>query len=98
MPGAPALSITWSQAMVPLGSHDDLARKERPASLAPEPPGHWRWVGTKTLLFEPEDRFPRSTRYEALVPAGVESESGGALEQELRWSFETPRLKLTLVG
>ena len=51
---APNLSVTFSQPMVALTSHDELQRTARPVSLTPEPPGQWRWVGTKTLLFEPQ--------------------------------------------
>ena len=70
VPLASHLSITFSQPMVPVGSHDDLAAKGVPVRLTPEPPGKWRWVGTRTLLFEPTGRFPMATTYRVEVPAG----------------------------
>src|SRR5688500_5175571 len=53
VPIASHLSVTFSQPMVPVGAHGDLAAKGVPVRLIPEPPGKWRWVGTRTLLFEP---------------------------------------------
>src|SRR5262249_28017537 len=58
VPIAPHLSITFSQPMVAVTSNQDLAASEVPVKLTPQPPGKWRWVGTKTLLFEPQNRFP----------------------------------------
>ena len=48
------------------------AEKVQPAELRPLPPGgRWRWVGTKTLLFEVEPRLPMATEYSVTVPAGT---------------------------
>ena len=69
VPLAPPLSVTFSQPMVAVTSHADLAAVARPVRLSPEPPGQWRWVGTKTLIFEPTGRFPMATDYRVEVPA-----------------------------
>ena len=62
--------------------------------LSPPIPGHWRWVGTKTLLFEADvdgaDRLPMATEFMVTIPAGTESASGMALEQPVSWAFRTP--------
>src|SRR5260221_2274943 len=78
--------------MVAVTGHEDLGREARAVRLAPEPPGQWRWVGTKTLLFEPAGRFPMATDYRAEVPAGTRSavEGGRALAQALMRTFTTP--------
>ncbi|MGE0493138.1 MAG: alpha-2-macroglobulin family protein [Vulcanimicrobiota bacterium] len=81
----PHLSVTFSQSMVALGADDS-----RPVQLSPEPPGQWRWVGTRTLLFEPEGGFPMATDYTIEVPAGLTSTAGGRLTQPGRWTFSTP--------
>ncbi|MBI4510792.1 MAG: hypothetical protein HY698_14245, partial [Deltaproteobacteria bacterium] len=52
VPLAPHLSVTFSQPMVPVTSVDELAKLPRPVRITPEPPGKWRWIGSKTLLFE----------------------------------------------
>ncbi len=104
VPIAPQLSVTFNQPMVALTSHAELAKLERPVKLSPEPPGTWRWIGTKTLLFDPrgevssgseqQARFPMATEYTVEVPAGVKSASGEVLAQSVRWTFKTPTVTL----
>src|SRR5262245_59994627 len=94
VPIAPHLSITFSQPMVPVTSNQDLAASEVPVKLTPQPPGKWRWIGTKTLLFEPQNRFPMATGYTVEIPAGTKSATGGALAAAKRWTFSTPPLQI----
>jgi len=89
VPLAPELSITFSQPMVPVTSQDDAAANV-PVKLSPQPKGKWRWLGTRTLLFDPDVRFPQATTYTVTVPAGTKSENGGALASETKFTFETP--------
>jgi uncharacterized protein YfaS (alpha-2-macroglobulin family) len=89
VPLAPQLSITFSQPMVAVTSQDEAAQTV-PVKLSPQPPGKWRWVGTKTLLFEPSGKFPMATEYAVTVPAGTRSASGGTLAVAKTWSFTTP--------
>ena len=91
---APNLSVTFSQPMVAVTSHDDSVKNGVPVTLTPVPPGGWRWVGTKTLLFESEKRFPMATEFKATVPAGTKSATGGALAAERTWTFRTPPVTL----
>lgn len=90
VPLAPQLSITFSQPMVAVTSNDDLAAQEVPVKLSPQPAGKWRWVGTKTLLFVPDGRFPMSTQYTATVNAGTKSANGGSFPVTKTWTFATP--------
>ncbi len=91
----PHVSVTFSQPMVAVTSQEE-ASKIVPLTLTPEPRGQWRWVGTRTLLFEPKtaegDRahFPMATEYQVTIPKGSTSALGTALEEELSWSFATP--------
>jgi uncharacterized protein YfaS (alpha-2-macroglobulin family) len=90
----PQLSITFSQPMVAVSSQAEAAAQV-PALLEPQPAGAWRWLGSRTLVFEPTDgRFPMATRYQVSVPAGTRSAVGGALAQEHRFVFATPAPKL----
>ena len=84
------LSITFNQPMEAVTAHADLAAQSLPVQLTPQPPGAWRWVGTKTLLFETDVRFLMATRYTAPVPAGTASALGGDLANTLTWRFDTP--------
>lgn len=87
---APFLSITFDQPMVPLTSHAELAVNEVPVKVTPLPEGEWRWVGTKTLVFQPTFRFPMATRYTVEIPAGTTSANGGKLAETVSFSFVTP--------
>jgi uncharacterized protein YfaS (alpha-2-macroglobulin family) len=94
VPLAPHLSITFSQPMVALGSRVSLAHAAPPARLSPQPPGEWRWVGTRTLVFEPEGRFPMATDFRVEVAAGTRSATGGVLAAASTWTFSTPPPRL----
>jgi alpha-2-macroglobulin len=89
VPIAPNLSVTFSQPMVPITSQEEAA-KYVPVKLDPEPRGKWRWIGAKTLLFEPEVRFPMATHYSVSVPAGTKSANGATLSNAKTWTFTTP--------
>jgi alpha-2-macroglobulin len=90
IPLAPQLSVTFSQPMVAVTSYAELEAAGVPVRLTPQPAGKWRWVGTKTLLFVPDGRFPMATEYRVTVPAGTKSANGGALPATKAWSFATP--------
>jgi alpha-2-macroglobulin len=94
---SPNLNLTFNQPMVALTSIADLAAQDAPVILSPQPAGQWRWVGTKTLVFEPvaptcyaAGRFPMATAYTVTVPAGTRSAVGGVLDKALTFSFSTP--------
>jgi len=91
---APHLSVTFSQPMVPVTTVAQVQAENVPVRLTPQPKGRWRWVGTQTLLFEPEGRFPMATQYQVEVPAGTASATGGQLAEAVRWSFGTPPPRL----
>lgn len=89
VPMAPELSISFSKPMVALTSQEDAATNV-PVKLNPQPPGKWRWLGTKTLIFDPVERFPMATTYIVTVPARTRAADGSRLGAEKVWSFTTP--------
>jgi len=91
VPTAPELSITFSQPMVALTSQAEAATNV-PVKLSPQPSGKWRWLGTRTLIFQPDGKFPMATTYSVTVPAGTRAENGSPLATEKSWSFTTPPL------
>ena len=93
VPLAPELSVTFSDAMVAVTSQDDAAAV-KPVKLTPEPPGKWRWIGTRTILFDPAVRFPQATTYKVEIPAGTKSANGNELKAGVNFSFTTPPPKL----
>ncbi|HEX6133759.1 MAG TPA: Ig-like domain-containing protein [Longimicrobiales bacterium] len=87
---APQLTITFSDAMVPLTTVAGTEERTPPARLAPQPPGRWTWIDTRTLRFQPDTRFPMATTFTVEVPAGTRSAAGEALAEPVRASFTTP--------
>ena len=91
---APFVSITFNQPMVPLATIGQLEDSDVPAEISPPLPGHWQWIGTRTLRFEHDqeifDRLPMATTYVVEIPEGTESQSGGELAETFRFEFETP--------
>ena len=93
--GTPPLSVTFSQAMVAVSSNDEVNAAAVPVKLTPQPPGRWRWIGTKTVTFEPSGfggRFPMATRYTVEIPARTKAINGQTLPATKQWSFSTPPL------
>ena len=90
VPLAPHLSITFNQPMVAVTSHADTVAKAVPVKLSPTPPGKWRWLGTRTLMFDPEVRFPAATEYSIEIAEGTRSASGAVLAKTRKFSFATP--------
>lgn len=82
--------VAFNQPMVPLASVGELAQGTSPLKLSPQPEGRFRWLDTRTLVFEPWARMPFATRYEAKVPAGVRASSGAIMGADHTWSFVTP--------
>jgi alpha-2-macroglobulin len=101
VPLAPHVSVTFSQPMVPVTSLAELEKRPVPVKLTPQPKGRWRWVGAKTLLFEPESlepesgevtpgRMPMATEYTVEIPAGTQPEIGTPLVKGVSFKFKTP--------
>jgi uncharacterized protein YfaS (alpha-2-macroglobulin family) len=89
-----AVHVSFSHPMVPLAAVESLAAKTPPFEITPRPEGRVRWLGTRTLVFEPEGRMPFSTDYEVRIPAGVESTDGTKLASDYTFALSTPTLAL----
>ncbi len=97
---APTVRLAFSLPMVPLGALDALpggvaASADVPARLTPQPAGQWRWLDTRTLVFEPDGgRLPAATEYELEVPMGVRAATGEALAAPFFGRCATPAPRL----
>ncbi len=94
VPLAPHLNVTFSDPMVAVSSQAEAA-ETIPLRLTPTPAGQWRWLGTRTVQFQPEPRFPMATEYTVEVPAGTESANGDTLAEAVSFTFTTPPPGLT---
>ena len=94
VPLVPQLSVTFNLPMVPLTSHQELAAEDIPVELKPTVPGRWRWVGSRTLLFEAgvdgSARMPMATEFSASISEGILSADGTKLAEPVSWTFRTP--------
>ncbi len=90
---APDLNVTFSQPMVAVTSQEQAAQTV-PVQISPAVEGKWRWLGTKTLMFDTTKRFPMATKFTARVPAGTKSATGQTLEKDFVWTFTTPPPKV----
>ena len=93
VPLAPDLNVTFSQPMVAVTSQEQAAQYA-PVELSPQVEGRWRWLGTKTLMFDTTKRFPMATEFTARVPAGTKSANGLILKKDVVWKFKTPPPKV----
>lgn len=93
VPLAPDLSVTFSQPMVAVTSQEEAA-KYAPVELSPQVEGKWRWLGTKTLMFDTTKRFPMATKFTARIAAGTKSATGQVLQKDVTWTFTTPPPKV----
>lgn len=87
------LRITFSQPMISVSSQAQ-ASETVPIKLTPEVKGKWRWLGTNTLMFDAETRFPMATKFSVKVPKGTKSAIGGNLAKDFTWTFTTPPPKV----
>ena len=90
---APDLSVTFSEPMVAVTSQEQAAQTV-PVQVSPLPEGNWRWLGTKTLMFDTKSRFPMATKFTARVPAGTKGANGQVLQKDVTWTFTTPPPKV----
>lgn len=93
---APGVSITFSAPMIALDGVDAAsAIADPPAHLDPQPPGEWRWMDPRTLVFTPQgERMPMATAYRVEIPAGTRSTAGATLGRDVTFGFTTPPPRL----
>ncbi|MBQ7529569.1 Ig-like domain-containing protein, partial [bacterium] len=89
-----AISLTFDRSMIALQDVQS-ANSIAPATIKPEVKGHWRWVGTKTALFEAEGTFlPMSTDYTVEVSKSLKDANGRPIEKDYSFNFTTATLKI----
>lgn len=95
VPVSPSLSVTFDQPMVEVTSHAETIAAGVPVKLDPLPEGQWRWIGAKTLLFEPATvHMPMATEYTVTIPKDTASKVGGKLAEDVTFTFSTPPVTL----
>ena len=62
--------------------------------IDPAVAGKYRWSGTTTLIFTPDQPLPYATTYRVTVAKSAKSVSGKTLDQPFQWTFTTPTIQL----
>src|SRR5262245_16407493 len=92
------IQLTFNQPMVPVTSIDDLEKMEIHFKLEPALEGHWKWINTQTLRFEPRYdgafKFPLSTTFNLTSLPSLESVAKTKLEKPAAFTFTTLGLSL----
>ena len=88
------ITMIFDQPMIPLTQVQGdaaLVRQENwPVTISPAIDGRWRWLGTTSIVFEPEQGLAPATQYTVNVPAGISSAQEDLTTQDYSWSFSTP--------
>ncbi|WP_347330340.1 alpha-2-macroglobulin family protein [Marinimicrobium locisalis] len=93
---AAMISITFSEPMIPVGRHADAQDKPLPIAIRPKVEGEWRWLDTKSLVFEPTaEALPMATEYTVRVAKDITSANGQKLSEPREWQFATAPLQVT---
>ncbi|MBQ7501207.1 Ig-like domain-containing protein [bacterium] len=88
------MTLSFSKPMISLQGVAE-SRAHAPASIKPEVKGTWRWLGTKTAIFDPEGQYlPMSTEYTVSVDADLQDALGKKIDKAYSFSFSTETLKI----
>jgi uncharacterized protein YfaS (alpha-2-macroglobulin family) len=100
-PRGQAASFGETEAVIaifdrPMVTLDALPEGKGPAVFKFEPArnGKTRWLGSKTLTFTPDERFPCASEIKVMIPRGTRALDGSGLAEDFSWTFQTmsPRL------
>lgn len=84
------IMVSFNQPMVPLEGVPEHESKG-PLAISPSVKGRYRWRGTSTLYFIPDEPLVGGTHYQCRVPAGTRSLMGTTLKTDYEWDFVTAR-------
>ncbi len=88
------VSISFSKPMIQIGQLQTV-EASRFVSLDPQPPGAWRWAGTRTLVFTPAGgRLPKSTDFKFTVAESARASDGTRLKAPYSWHVRTATTRL----
>ncbi|MBW2736112.1 MAG: Ig-like domain-containing protein, partial [Deltaproteobacteria bacterium] len=88
------LTATFNKAIVPL-THVEKRAEVMPLRLEPSVEGSQRWLSSRTVTFTAKKPLPGSSRFTAVLAAGLKALDGTTLAEEKRWSFVTERLAVS---
>ena len=90
----PVVYVSFSHAMVPLSRLGAPLKEFASMTVSPELTGTWRWYGTRTLSFEPDQPLRSQQQYTVTVSGRISSLGKKKLENDFTFSFETEALDI----
>ncbi|PID57875.1 hypothetical protein CSB45_06565 [candidate division KSB3 bacterium] len=90
---AGAITLTFNHPVVSLSGIEKDVR-EGPLEISPTLPGKYRWMGSSTLRFLPDEKPLYGTRYMVTVNAPIQAVGGETMSKAVSFSFVTPRPKV----
>jgi uncharacterized protein YfaS (alpha-2-macroglobulin family) len=87
------IMVSFNQPMVPLEAVPEFETKGL-LKISPEIKGRYRWRGTSSLFFIPDEPLVGGTKYTCTVPKGTKSLRGTTLKNDYTWEFITARPQL----
>ena len=90
--GQVQIKIYFPKPLIPLTTLSDEEREKILDHFVLEPriKGKFRFLGTTTVVFEPEHSLPMSTEYTVMVKKGLRDIEGNELGKDYVWTFQTP--------
>lgn len=87
------IHIVFDRPIIPLsavqGSGAIKYGDDWPITISPDAKGSWRWLGTSTAEFTPENELEPATTYSVNVPAGITTVIGDKTVEDFSWQFTT---------
>jgi uncharacterized protein YfaS (alpha-2-macroglobulin family) len=91
----PQVYLVFSQPMVPLAKLGAPLVAQAGLSLDPPLAGVYRWISTKSVVFEPSEPMAPMTGYTCKADAGLVSIYGQALAKPVAFAFHAGSLAMT---
>ncbi|TVQ96601.1 MAG: hypothetical protein EA398_15795 [Deltaproteobacteria bacterium] len=89
------IALSFDRPMIAVGSVADAPVPD--IVMVPLVPGRWRWLGSRTLAFQPDDPIPLATEFTVELGAGLQAPDGEVLQEPFRFTFATPAPRVSRV-
>ncbi len=80
-------AVTFNKPVVALGDRD--AAKPPQARIEPAVKGAWKWIGSSSIEFAPDEVLPYATKFTVTLGDGLVAVDGEKLQKPYTFSFET---------
>jgi len=82
------ITAIFNEPIVPLTTLDEIDESKLPIEIFPVTKGKWKWIGTRTLQFQPETNLIRSSNYKIRLKKDFKTYDGFTLP-EFEYQFKT---------